>query len=459
MNKTFYKKLLILGVPIVLQSLIVSAFQLVDNVMIGQLGENPLAGVALANQIFFVMQIALFGIASGCAIFTSQFYGKGDESSIRQTLSFAVIASFVLSLLFFIASFLFPEKLMSLYSKDTAVIAMGANYLRVVAFGFPFFGISLAVGIILRSIENVVASLLSSSIALVFNAFFNWVLIFGVGPFPEWGVLGAAVATAGARGLDFLLILLFAKRTILFKTFSDYFHISKELVLRIVKKSLPVLGNEVAWVVGVSVYSAIYGRESTETIVAYQIAATVMNLFFVVFIGMGSACATMLGNRIGSGETETANKYAEKFLRLSLLGGVIIGAIIAATAYPITGIYNVSPEVRLLAVKVLLIYSLCLPFKSSTLILVVGVFRSGGDTTVAMLMDIIGVWFIGIPLAIIGFKVFHFPLHLVYLLICFEEAVKFVYGLFRLRSKKWLKNITYGMSSASIGIENRGELV
>lgn len=458
MNKIFYKKLLVLGIPIVLQSLIVSGFQLIDNVMIGQLGENPLAGVALANQIFFVMQITLFGIASGCAIFTSQFYGKGDYVSIRRTTGVAVITSLVISSLFFVISFFFPEKLIGLYSEEPAVIKIGADYLRVVAFGFPFFGVSLALGIILRSIENVMVPLITGSVALIFNGLFNWVLIFGVGPFPQWGVVGAAVATAGTRGLDLLLMIIFSKRTILFEKFSDYFSAGKELVFRIVKKSLPVVVNEIAWAVGISVYSAIYARQGTDVIVAYQISATVMNLFFVAFIGMASACATMLGNRIGSGESETVNQYAGKFFKLSLLGGVVIGILISAVSLPITGIYNVSPEVRMMAVKVLLIYSLCLPFKSSTLILVVGIFRSGGDTTVAMLMDFIGVWMIGIPLALIGFKVFHLPLHFVYLLICLEEVIKLVYGLFRLKSKKWLKNVTFGISG-SVEIENRGELV
>jgi putative MATE family efflux protein len=442
--KHFYRKFLTLALPVVLQNLIISGFHFVDNIMVGQLGTASVAGVALAGQIFFIMMLILFGICSGVSVLTAQYWGKRDEIRIRQTTGVALFLSLILALVFVALGTFIPRQVIGIFTTDQDVIKAGSEYLRLVCLGYPFMAMTMNLSVIMRSIERVRMPVVVYAITLSLNGFLNWVLIFGKLGFPKLGVNGAALATTFSRMVELALFVFLIRVTKnpLHGRFRDYIPESWKQIGRIIKETTPVILNEAFWGVGVSVFSVIFARISTEAVASFQIAMRVADLYFVLLIGMSSACATMIGNSIGAGERELAYRYGKRFMIIAVIAGAVIGLFVAASAFPVPYFYKISESARILVRQFLFIYAAILMFKSGNLHLIVGILRSGGDTKVAMLLDTLGVWAVAIPLGLLGAFVFHWPVPVVYILLCVEEVFKLVYGFFRFRSRKWIRDVT-----------------
>jgi len=429
-----------LAAPIMLQNLIFSSLNLVDGVMIGQLGESAVAAVGIANQIFFLVSLLFFGIGSGSAIFAAQYWGRKDTERIQSVLGLSLLMSISGAVLFSLVAILLPVQVISIYSKDPAVISQGSVYLQIVAFSYVVTAITNSFAFVLRSTENVKLPLLTSLVALSLNTLMNYGLVLGNFGLPSLGVKGAAIATIISRLIEVVLLLLIIYRRKLpvaaklpallnFKILS---------IKKFFNTTLPVIATEIIWSFGITTYNVVYARIGTESIAAVNIAGTLDRIIFVVFIGLGNACAIMIGNRIGAQENELATDYAKKYLLLGAIGASVLGLIMFLFVTPLLSFYQVSAATIDLTVKLISLMALSLPIRSLNLILLIGVLRAGGDTRVAFFIDAGSVWVVGVPMAFIGAYVLGLPVHWVYLMVLADEAVKLVFGLYRFFSQRWI---------------------
>lgn len=443
-DREYFVLLLKIGLPIALQNFIMSSLNMVGTVMVGQLGETMVASVGVANQIFFLMNLLVFGVVSGSAIFTAQFWGKRDITNIRKVLSISILLAVAGATLFFVASEVFPAYILGIYSKDPDVVKAGSEYLRIMAISFIFFAITTTFATVLRSTGDVRTPLIVSISALSLNTLLSYLLIFGKFGFPQMGIRGAAVGIVVARVIECLALLIITYRRDLpaAARLHDLRSIDIRFARQVLKPVLPVTVNELLWAFGATAYSVIYARIGTDAMAAMSIVSSIDNLGLVLFFGISSACAILVGNRIGAGDQEMAFRYAVRSLGLGVGLAVVIGGIVLLVSRPILTLYKVSPEVLLEARRILTVIACFLWLRISNLIYYVGILRSGGDTRYAFIFDVGTIWLVGVPMASLAAFVLHLPVHLVYLFVMSDELTKSIAGLLRLVSKKWIHDLT-----------------
>jgi putative MATE family efflux protein len=443
-DKEYFQRLFKIAIPISLQFLLTSSLNLISVTLIGQLGESAVAAVGLANQIFFLLNLLLFGISSGSAIFTAQLWGKRDILNIRRVLGLSLTLGITASLFFFIISQFAPEWALSIYSQDQQVIELGAQYLQIIGWSFIFFAVTLAYASSLRSVGEVRLPLIVTVTALSLNTLLGYVFIFGKLGLPELGVAGAGWAALIARIFECLalLVLVYRLNKPPAAKISELLSYKLPFALTYIRQVLPVVINEILWSLAITTYYVIYGRMGTDAVAAINIASTIDQLFFVIFIGIGNACAVLVGNLIGAGDLESADRYAGRSLSLGILAGLIMGAVIWLASPMILTLYKVSPEVLASAQAILAVIACMLWLRGSNLILFIGVLRSGGDTRYALILDGVIIWVVGVPMAYISAFVLDLPIYLVYLFVLSEEFLKYTLGIIRYFSKKWIHNVT-----------------
>ena len=442
--KGFYKTLFIIALPIILQNLLQTFVNMLDSVMVGQLGADEIASVGLGNQIFFILNMMLFGINSGASIFITQYWGKKDISGIRKTLGIALMLSFVLSIIFFIATQVMPSVLIGFYSKDTKVIALGASYLRIVGWSYPFMAVSFAYQLSFRSTEHVNLPMISTSIAFFVNAILNYLLIFGIGPFPRMGIDGAAVATIFSRIIEFIVTVTWAysHRYEPCGKLKELLSFNSSMFARFIKIALPVIINESLWGLGVTAQNSIFSHTSTEAIASYSILSTISQLTWVFFIGVGNAAGIIIGKNIGSGQEDKARAYAVRFSWFMPVMAVFIGALLYPLSFSLPYLFKVDQEILHQSTLMLYILMCFYPINAFNMCFIVGVCRAGGDTVYAALNDIIWMWLLAIPLGCLAAFVLKLPPYLIYLCFFSEQIVKCIAGIIRIKSGKWLNNVT-----------------
>ena len=442
-DKEYYQRLIKIAFPITLQNLVASSLNMVGVVMIGQLGAVPVAAVGLANQIFFLLNLMLFGITTGSAMFTAQLWGKRDILNIRKVLGLALTLGLLAATLFLVIAEFLPSAVLGIYSQDPAVIALGSQYLRVIGFSFLLYAISFCYAIVLRSTGDVQTPLIATFTSLSINTLLSYILIFGKLGIAPMGVQGAALAVLATRivecGLYFWMT--YRKDSPAAASIRELFSFDMDFARRVLKPVLPVVANEMLWSFGTSAYSVVYARISTDSIAAMNIVSAVDQIALVLFNALGHACAVLVGNRIGAGDEEQAFRYAARTEALGMLGAVGIGACVLASANSVLSLYNVPPVVIDYAHRAFIILGLFLWLRSSNMILFVGIFRSGGDTRFAFILDGVIIWVVGVPLAFAGAFIFHLPVYWVYLLVMSEEVSKWLLGVYRFFSRKWIHNL------------------
>lgn len=404
MNDKFLSDTFKIMIPIAIQNLIFSGLGMVDTLMIGQLGEETIAGVSLANQFFFVLTLMYFGITGGAAIFASQFWGARKTDEIINIYGVALKLGVIIGIIFTIAGIFFPTIVLSLFTNDETVILLGSSYLRIVAACYIFSGISFITTGVLRSIGQIKHPVIISAVSLLVNTIINYLLILGSFGFPKLGIQGAAIATLISRVLELVLLFLMLKikkSPLLILKISDFF-LKKSIKRKFYSTVLPVVINETMWSVGAATFSAIYARISTGSVAAYQIQQTITTIFLIFVFGIGNASGILIGNKLGESNREETYAYGIRFLKMSAVIGLITGVIVATVGPFMTGLFNVSPEVIISSKRLIYIFCVVLVFKSINITMVVGILRGGGDTKTAMYMDIFGVWGIGIPLGLFG---------------------------------------------------------
>lgn len=443
LDRAFYRTMLAITAPIALQNLIGSSLNMVDTVMIGQLGEIEIASVGLANQITFLLNLFMFGVSSGSAIFTAQYWGSGDLKNVHRVLGLGLSLAVAISSIFMIVSLAIPGTLLRIFSDDPVVITLGADYLRLVSFSFIMTAISFTFASVMRSIGQARPPMYISAVALLMNTGLNYLLILGKYGFPALGVRGAAIATLAARSFELLamLWLIYGRQHILAAGLRQLSDFNRAYVAKFLRTTVPVLLNESLWAIGVTLYVVVYARMGTSVVAAVNIAATIERLAMVFVFGMANATAIMIGNQIGANHMEVAWAYARRFARLGPLAGILVGVVLITLSPIFLSFYQVAPAVRAASQAILIVYGVTMPIRVFNLVNIVGILRSGGDTRFALMLDFVGVWLIAVPLAFIGGLVLRLPVEQVVILITAEELFKAILGYFRFRSRKWLNRL------------------
>lgn len=439
---SFLRHAFSIALPVAIQQLVASSVNMIDVMMIGSLGDGAVAAAGAANQIFFLLNLALFGITSGATVFLSQFWGTRDKLNVHRTGSLMLIIGCIATAIFTLGALFIPKYLVQLYVHEAYVIDLAAEYLFIVGFSYPFTAISMIFSTICRCTGNVRLPTVTSVVSVITNAVGNALLIFGLLGFPALGLRGAAIATVIARVLEASLLLLSIYRNNLPSAIPlrNLFGLERGFVKTYVRTTLPVLCNEILWSTGNSLYNVAYGQLGTSAVAAVQITSTVMQLFFVLQRGIGSACSIMIGQRIGAKDEEGAILDSRRFALLMPLAGLCICFVIYFTTPFILSLYNVTQETLDFAFQLLMLNALLFTIRPTGNGIVVGILRSGGDTLWAAIVDVGAVWLFGVPLAFLGVYL-GLPLWAVFLCVSSEDIVKLVVSIPRLLSNKWIKNV------------------
>lgn len=443
-RRAFYTKMVGIALPVVFQGLLNNSLSFVDTLMIGQLGESSIAAVALANQMFFLISLLYFGVCSGASIFLSQFWGSDNRTNIQKVLGLSLLVAGIAALAMATTSLLLPKQIMRIFTDDGTVVLRGSEYLRIVAMSYLFSAISQILATSLRVIGHAKTPLKVALFSLTFNAIGNYFLIFGIGPFPEWGVAGAALSTAISRLLEMiiLIIIVYKRHPVLAIRSLDAFRLNRKFLAHVVPTSLPVIFNEIFWALGMVAYKIAYAKLGISAIAAINVTEAIGNLFFVALMGVSNATLIMIGIKIGEGETATAHHYARRFILTSIAIGLSMGLFEALFAPSFTRLFNISDAVRTLAVTCLYIHASLLTIRSINIVIIVGILRSGGDTRYSMFAELFGVWAVGVPLAFLGSTVLNLSITGLYLLVGMEEVTKMFIGLARVKGGKWVNDLT-----------------
>lgn len=452
-DKSFLTKTISITVPVALQNLLSNILNLMDTFMITKLGDTSIAAVGLANKVFFVFALLMFGICSGSGILASQYYGKREILGIRKVLRMSLMIGVGCSFLFVIPGVLIPEHVMRIFTTDKDMITIGATFLGVIAFSYPLTAVTNSYVAILRSMNYVKLPVIITSIAIVVNIVLNYGFIFGHFGLPELGVAGSALATLIARILEVTLLLIVVYRHKLgddgvgdfihkkYEKVKDEPFLNKAFIQKYFYLALPVIANEFMWGLGVTAYSLVYGRMGKEATAAITITGTIEQLAMVFFFGICHAAAVILGNEMGANELKKAEEHAKNYMMIQFLLSIIGAVLTVIFKDVIISFFAVSAIVSEYISLSLTVFAIYMPMRMLNALIIVAILRSGGDTKAALFLDVSGVWLIGIPMAVIGGLILHLPIYLVYAMILIEELYKAVLGFLRYRKKKWLRNI------------------
>ena len=442
-DRIFLSKAVRIAFPVAMQGMLNTIVNLVDTMMIGTLGETSIAAVGLANKVFFVFTLLVFGVVSGSGILAAQYWGNNDVKNIRKVMGLALTIALVGSICFLIPCEINPRMVMRIFTTSEGAINIGAAYLTVVALSYPCTAITNTVVAMMRAVGQVKAPVFISCMTIMINITFNYILIFGHFGAPAMGAVGAAVATLIARIAECMAILLVIRltRSPLSCRIRELFGYSKAFIHQFLVTASPVIANEFIWGLGTTIYSLAYGRMGDNAVAAITIATTIQDIVVVLFQGLSAATATILGNEMGAGKLKRAERYGKNFFILQFLVTLAAMGICYGIRWNIISMYNITPEVARDVSLCLIVFVLYMPFKMFNYVNVVGVLRSGGDTKMCLFIDTSGVWLIGIPMAFIGGLYLKQVIYVVYAMVMTEEVYKAVIGYIRYRQKKWLRNL------------------
>ncbi len=443
-NKKFYKLLVSLCIPIIIQNLISTSVNIIDTVMISSLGEASVASIGVANQYFFLFNMTLSGLTGGAGLFISQFFGKNDANNIKKVTGLNVLLGIILGLLFFIPAFMFPKFIIHFFSYDPEVVKLCIQYFSIIAFCYPLIAVSTVFSMGSRSVRNPKLGMVCSAVALVSNIILNYGLIFGKLGLPELGVRGAAIATVIARLIEFSLLIVYVyiikKDYVLKFNIKNLKSIDKQFINAFFEKSTPILLNDSGWAIGTVLYSVAYAKAGTSAIAASQIATSTGNFFIMTAVCVAIGASIMLGNELGADNKKVAIDYAKKFSKIVFIVGTLFGILLILNIPTLLKMFSVSDNLAPDIIKIFVIMGLLMGLKSFNTLLIIGILRSGGDTKYSLFLELGCMWLVSLPLTFI-FAIKGAPIYVLVLLTYSEEIVKFIFGVPRALSKKWVANI------------------
>lgn len=445
-DKSFYKSLIALAIPIALQNFITFCVGLADNVMIGTLGDAAISGVYMGSQVQTLLQIFGAGLEGAMLVLAAQYWGRRDTARISKIVSIGIRASFIFALLLSIICVSAPRLVISLFSNEETVIASGAEYLRILAFSFVFYSVTASLIAAMRSVESARIGLWVSLASLIINVALNYVLIFGKLGFSPIGIRGAAIATLVSRICECAIIViyvLFIDKKLKFKL-KELVMLDRELLRDFIKYGLPIVAGQVVWAVNMMSNSAIMGRQGADGVVAgLSIANTMHNLAYVVMNGMAGAVGIITGKTIGEGKETLMKEYAKTVQALFLCLGIVTGLSVFLLKNPFISMYGVSDAAREQANALINVISVTLVGTCYQAACLFGLVKSGGDTSFVFKNDTIFVFLVVLPSAIAATAI-GAPAWVVFACLKCDQILKCFVALVKINRYDWMKNLTKG---------------
>ena len=442
-KKALNRKLVKIATPIAIQGIVSATLSMVDNIMVGFLGETELAAVGVGSQLFMVHYLVLFGILSGSATFMAQFYGTKDMNNIRKVIGFDFMILAVLGGAIFVLVNCFTDGILSVYTEDPAVKALAMQYVKINSFSFLLLAVSSPLEMAFKATQQVRIPMLISNVIFFANIAINYVLIFGKLGFPKMGVAGAAIGTVSSRIIEVLMNSLFAFRTRneFFGKVRSYFGWDRELIKRIIKNATPTTINEFFWSFGQTMYVAAFSRISTTAYAAYQAANSIFNIFNFAAFSIGDAALILIGEKLGEGDMEYTWKLSKHLVKACILAGLTIGTITILLSEPLSGIFKLSEAGKMYTKYILIVFGATMAADLFNGLQIAGILRAGGDTKFAMISESACIWLIAVPLAFTASLVWHLPIHMALLVTRTEMMIRGAILAKRYLSKKWMNTV------------------
>lgn len=441
-DKAFYRHLIAVSLPLILQQLVTASVQIVDNVMVGRLGETAIGAVSVVNQLFFVVIITTFGVISGSTIYMAQYYGAKNQSKLNQTYRITLYAALLVAFIAFVIFSLADTFLIQIFTTNPVTIGLAEDYISIIRWGLFGFAISIAISSSLRVVGITKPLLWISVFTIVLNTILNALLIFGLFGFPELGVIGAAIATAIARFAEAALSLWYMwRRQNVFKwDWTRIFAVEFTLIKAIMIIGFPLLLNEIFWSVGQTTFLYAYSTRGDGALAAMNITNSISQITFVLFQALGTASAVFVGNKLGENELEEAQANAK---RLVFAAGVVAGAV-GLIQFMLSGLftdfYSVTELTKSWAIFNIRVNALFVPLYTMNVTLFF-IIRSGGDTKSTLLMDSGFMWLVAVPVALTLAFFTALPITLMFLIVQGTEFFKVLFSISRYNKKRWVKNL------------------
>ena len=439
----FFKTVCALAIPVALQSMLQSSFSMVDQIMIGQLGEINVAGVGLAGKFASIYSVVISAIGAVAGIMIAQYLGQKNRSEVRRSFFTNLLLGAGIAGMFMVICTLFPNQIMGAYTRDVQTRQAAAEYLMLISGTFvPMAGATL-LSTLFRCLEKPRLPLYASILSALLNTGLNYIMIFGKLGISPMGVRGAAFATVISQCANFLLMLLMlSKNGFLLKSNER----EPTATLRMNwgqywSMLLPLLVCEVVWSLGENVYAAIYGHMSTDASAAMTLTNPIQGLVIGALCGLSQAASVIIGKHLGSGENEEAYWSAKKLMLYGAIGSALLSVIVMIASKAYVGIYQVDNAVKTMTMQILFAYAIVVPFKVLNMILGGGIIRSGGRTKYVMFIDMVGTWCFGVPLGLLSAFVWKLSIPYVYFLLSLEECIRFGISLIVFRRRKWMNQL------------------
>ena len=444
MNK-FQKSLVGIALPVTLQSLLQSSFSVIDQVMIGQMGSESIAGIGLGGKFASVYNVVLGAVAVAAGIMIAQYIGQKNEKGVSKSFNINLLISALIATVFMAVCLLFTHTIMSVYTKDNSTSVLAEAYLRIYALSFIPMAISTMASVLLRCIEAAVFPLIASFLSVIINTGMNYLLIFGKFGFPEMGVEGAAIASAISQIAACILTVCFLVHKMRQQHVNLIFdcRFDRNGRIQYIGILAPILVCEFMWVLGENVYAAIYGNIGTDACAAMTMTGPVQGLMIGALSGLAQAAGIMIGKALGNGEYDEAYLDSKRLMEYGLAGSLILSVALVLLGKYYVLIYNVDTTVRAMAHQLLVVFAIVSPIEVQNMILGGGIIRSGGKTKYVMWIDVIGTWIFGVSLGLFTAFVLKLPIAYVYFILSQEELVRLIISLVIFRRKIWMDNLVY----------------
>ena len=450
-DKAFYKMVMTVAVPIMIQNFITNFVNMLDNLMIGRLGTEQMSGVSIVNQLIFIFGLAVFGALSGAGIFTAQFYGKDDNEGIRHTIRYKVIITLLIFVVATVVFLVFDDQLINLFLHESdsngdieLTLSYAKQYLRIMVVGALPFCVTQIFSSTLRETGETIVPMIAGVFAVITNCCFNALLIFGLLGFPALGVEGAAIATTISRFVECSIVLVYViiKRSKFpyFKGVFKSFRIPRKTFKDITIKGMPLLFNEFFWSLGMSLLSVAYSLHGIDVVAGYSISSTVMNLANIAFISLGSSIGIIIGKQLGANQFEKAYDTDRKLITFSVLISLFIGVTVFFIGDKIPMLYNVSDEAKEFASYFIKVCACFIPvhaFANAAYFTI----RSGGKTLITFLMDSVFIMGVNVPIAFALYYIADVPIWFSFPIIQAIDIIKVIVGMILVKKKVWLNNI------------------
>lgn len=447
-SNDFLKKLLTLVIPIAFQQLMLALVSASDALMLGMLAQNALSAVSLASQVTFVENLFFAAMTIGLSVLAAQYWGKQNKEAIERIFAYVMKVTVFVSFLFFFAGLCAPDSLMRIFTNEQPLIKGGASYLRAVSLSFILTGISQVYLCILKNTGKAAKSSIISSVSVALNIALNALLIFGLFGLPKLGITGAAYATVAARLVEAVWCIgETAKKDCIKLRLSNLLHNDKLLLHDFWKYTTPVLGNEIVWGVGFTMYSVIMGHLGSDAVAANSIANITKNLASCLCLGIGSGGGILVGNELGAGRLDAAKEYGAKLCRLAILFGALSGVLLLALSPLIFAATDLSPTANTYLKWMLIMCSYYMIGKSINGTTIAGIFCAGGDSRFGFICDTITMWCVIVPLGMIAAFVLKLPIAAVYFIINLDEFVKLPAVYRNYQKYKWVKDLTIDLDA------------